>query len=73
MDKTKIMNDILQETDGYYRINVIGFDKFGIPCSEDVCVEKSDVEIVSDKEILISTTTYWELCRWLDMIIKVLD
>lgn len=67
------MNDILCEHKGYYRINVIGFDHFGFPCSEDVCVEKSDVEIVSDKVISIPTTIYYELCQLLDMTIKKVE
>jgi len=73
MSRIKILNDIIGETDGYYRINFIGFDRFDFPCSEDACVEKDDIEIVSDRELLISTTIYYQLCRWLDMTINRIE
>lgn len=73
MSKIKILNDILQEDEHGYRINVIGFDWCGFPCSEDVVVEKEDIEIVSDRELLIDTTIYYQLCRWLNMkIMKIM-
>ena len=73
MGSIRILNDIIGETDDYYRINLIGLDRFDFPCSEDVCVEKDDIEIVSDRELLISTTTYYQLCRWLNMTINRIE
>jgi len=73
MNRIKILNDIIGETDDFYRICFIGFNRFDFPCSEDACVEKDDIEIVSDRELLIDTTIYYQLCRWFDMKINRIE
>ena len=73
MSSVRILNDIIGESNEMYRINFIGFDSNNIPCSVDGYIEKGDVEIVSDRELLIDTTTYYQLCRWFDMKINRIE
>ena len=73
MSGISILNDIIGETEDCYRINFIGFDRFNFPCSVDGYIEKGDVEIVSDRELLIPTTIYYQLCRWFDMSITRIE